>query len=142
LEKGSGNGPPRRRPTQHQYGIPQLWCDYDRHKRQFVRQPTLPASALPSKTKEPPAKGPKLAAHTEPASGADLRRRLAEYDARLAAQGVCRSGDLLAHVVQARARAGHPTDLSAWNGPAIQLALEAKKAFGASHRPPPKEEVA
>jgi hypothetical protein len=29
------------------YRLPQLWCDYDPHKRQFVRPPALPAAALP-----------------------------------------------------------------------------------------------
>src|SRR5262249_43557252 len=40
------------------YRLPQQWCDYDPHKRQFVRPPALPASALPPKKAEParPAK--------------------------------------------------------------------------------------
>jgi hypothetical protein len=29
------------------YRLPQQWCDYDPHKRQFARTPTLPAWALP-----------------------------------------------------------------------------------------------
>src|SRR5262245_27040846 len=29
------------------YRLPQQWCDYDAHKRQFARTPTLPAWALP-----------------------------------------------------------------------------------------------
>src|SRR5579884_4000770 len=29
------------------YRLPQLWCDYDPAKRQFVRPPALPAAALP-----------------------------------------------------------------------------------------------
>ena len=127
------------------YRLPSQWCDYDSHKRQFVRTPTLPASALPSRKKEEPAKpakqqpaatGPKLAAHTMPANGADLLRRLHDYDARLAAQGVCDPGDLVKHVVQAGVKAGHGADLASWSGPAIQLAVEQTKAFEASHRKP------
>jgi hypothetical protein len=29
------------------YRLPQIWCDYDPHKRQFVCPPTLPPAALP-----------------------------------------------------------------------------------------------
>jgi hypothetical protein len=138
------------------YRLPQLWCDYDAHKRQFVRPPTLPASALPARKKEAPAeptRKPKLAAsdtpHTVPstglpANGADLERRLSDYDARLAAQGVCRAGELVKHVVQAGVNAGYAPDLAAWAGPAIQLAIEETRAFEASRRkkPVPKKEVA
>jgi hypothetical protein len=130
------------------YRLPQMWCDYDSHKRQFVRPPALPAAALPAKKKAEPApqpreskpaaaKGPKLAVHAMPSSGADLQRRLADYDARLAKQGVCRPGDLVKHVVQAGVKAGLAADLSAWNGPAIQLAIEETKAFEAGRRQPP-----
>jgi hypothetical protein len=133
------------------YRLPQLWADYDSHKRQFVRPPALPASALPARPApavkpvkaQPAAKGPKLAAHALPANGADLQKRLSDYDARLAAQGVCKSGDLIKHVVQAGVKAGHPDDLSAWSGPAIQLAVEVTRAFEAGRRPQPaRKEVA
>jgi hypothetical protein len=136
------------------YRLPSQWCDYDTHKRQFVRPPTVPAPALPAKpTKEQPARapkaqpaarGPKLAAQTVPSNGADLQRRLADYDARLASQGVCRPGELVQHVVQAGVKAGHDADLSTWSGPAIQLAIEQTKAFEAAQRKPaaPKKEVA
>jgi hypothetical protein len=133
------------------YRLPQLWADYDPHKRQFVRPPTLPASALPARAArepkparaQPAAKGPKLSAHALPANGADLQRRLSDYDARLAAQGVCRPGDLIKHVVQAGVKAGHSADLTAWSGPAIQLAVEETRTFEASRRPQPvRKEVA
>jgi hypothetical protein len=135
------------------YRLPSQWCDYDPHKRQFVRPPTVPASALPPKKKDEPArpakaqpaaKGPKLAAHTMPANGADLQRRLHDYDARLAAQGVCAAGELVKHVVQAGVKAGYGPDLSAWVGPAIQFAVEQTKAFEAGHRKPaaPRKDVA
>ncbi len=127
------------------YRLPQQWCDYDPHKRQFARTPALPAFALPPKKQEPAkpskvapaaAKGPKLAAHTLPANGTDLLRRLQDYDARLAAQGVCQPGELVKHVVEAGARAGYGADLSTWSGPAIPFAVEQTKAFEASHRKP------
>ncbi len=132
------------------YRLPQMWADYDSHKRQFVRPPALPAPYASHKShgshesQKPAAKKPKLAAHALPANGADLQKRLSDYDARLAAQGVCRPGDLIKHVVQAGVKAGHPADLGAWDGPAIQLAVEETKRFEASRRPQaaPKKEVA
>jgi hypothetical protein len=140
------------------YRLPQLWADYDSHKRQFVRPPTLPAFALPhhdGATRRrgdgvkkpdvltPPARRSVTPSLKLPANGADLQRRLSDYDARLAAQGVCRPGDLIKHVVEAGVKAGHPADLTAWSGPAIQLAVEETKSFEAGRRPqPPRKEVA
>lgn len=149
------------------YRLPQQWCDYDPHKRQFVKPPTLPTSVLPPTKKEPaqpvmrkeepkPAKAapakpqpaavqaPKLAAHGLPANGADLQRRLYEYDARLAAQSICRQGDLVKHVVQAGVKAGYDSDLAAWSGPAIQFAVEQTKAFETARRQSqaPRKDVA
>jgi hypothetical protein len=128
------------------YRLPSQWCDYDPHKRQFARTPTLPASALPARKKPEPvaARGPKLAAHTMPANGADLLRRLNDYDARLAAEGVCQAGDLVKHVAQAGVKAGYDPDLCNWSGAAIQFAVEQTKVFEASHRKPavPRKDVA
>src|SRR5579885_2737964 len=129
------------------YRLPQLWCDYDAHKRQFVRPPALPVAALPARKKEEPArparepkpaaKGPRLAGQRVPADGAELARRLSDYDARLAAQGVCRAGELLKHIVQAGVKAGYAADLASWSGPAILLAVEETKAFEAGRRKKP-----
>lgn len=134
------------------YRLPALWVDYDPHKRQFVRPPTLPAAALPKKAEPEPVaarpapktaaakkEGPKIAAGTLPANGADLHRRLTDYDARLAAQGICAPGDLVKHVVQAGVKAGYDNDLATWTGPAIQLAVEETRAFEASRRKPRKD---
>jgi hypothetical protein len=135
------------------YRLGAQWADYDPHKRQFVRPPQLPASALPPRpAKElvaPAAPAPRKAAgkltrQGIPADGADLQRRLAAYDARLAGLGVCKPGDLLAHVAAAGKQAGYDPDLSAWSGPAIALAVEETKAFEARCRKqqPRKKDVA
>ncbi len=86
----------------------------------------------------------KTAVHALPANGEELQRRLYDYDAKLAAQGLCERGALVKHVVAAGARAGHHSDLSSWSGPAIQLAVEETKAFAASarQRQPEKKDVA
>jgi hypothetical protein len=138
------------------YRLPQLWCDYDPQKRQFARTPALPTSALPRSTKavaglkelpkpvEPPkpaeprrpaAREAKATAEasrptqTLPANGADLQRRLYDYDARLAKEGVCPAGALVKHVVQCGVKAGFEADLATWSGQAIQLAVEETRKF-------------
>jgi len=134
------------------YRLPAQWVDYDPRKKQFARTPTLPPEALPPAVKKPVGeKGKKLqpaatvrlapaqvkAAEAAPArsgpglpaNGAELQRRLYDYDARLAKQGVCRAGDLVKHVVQAGVKAGYEADLAAWSGPAISLAVEETKVF-------------
>jgi hypothetical protein len=64
-----------------------------------------------------------------PANGIELQRRLHDYDARLAQQGVCQPGELVKHIVQAGVKAGYEADLATWNGPAIAQAVEEARAF-------------
>jgi len=139
------------------YRLPSQWVDYDPQRRQFVRPPVLPASALPAReasgkkapaaaAKAAPAPAPapeppaprkpvrKPAAHTRPANGAELQRRLYDYDARLANQGLCQRGALVKHVVAAGTKAGYDADLATWSGDAIELAAEETRKFEAQAR--------
>jgi hypothetical protein len=127
------------------YRLPNQWMDYDAQRRQFQKTPTLPAWALPANKErspqssaeqpETPGKAPaKMTGHGLPANGAELQRRLYDYDARLAAEGVCQRGDLVKHVVQAGTKAGFDSDLASWIGPAISLAVDETKAFEARAR--------
>ena len=75
-----------------------------------------------------------MTGHGLPANGAELQRRLYDYDARLAAEGVCQRGDLVKHVVQAGTKAGYDPDLASWIGPAISLAVDETKVFEARAR--------
>src|SRR5262245_27892377 len=114
------------------YRLPQQWVDYDSHKRQFVKTPSLPPSVLPrpkseirnpksetnpksesrnAKTEPPRNAAAKANGTALPANGEELHRRLTAYDARLSAQGLCQPGDLVKHVVQAGIKAGHEPDL-------------------------------
>ncbi len=133
------------------YRLPAQWVDYDPHKKQFTRTPTLPPSAVPAKAtpnalpavgkargaerpepklpSPPYGEGPKL-----PANGPELQRRLYEHDARLAKKGVCQPGELVKHVVAAGVKAGFDADLATWSGPAIALAVEQTRAFEARAR--------
>ncbi len=125
------------------YRLPAQWADFDPAKRQFLRLPALPAHALPRRAAG--AEGARSrGGKTLPANGADLERRLAEYDKRLAGQGLCQPGELIRHVVQAGEQAGHGSDLKGWSGPAIQLAADQTKVFEARCREQatPKKDVA
>jgi hypothetical protein len=130
LEKGSGHGLPRWRPTQHLYRLPSQWVDYDPRKKQFAKTPTLPPSALPKPKKSAALKN----GATMPANGVELQRRVHDYDARLAQQGVCQAGELVKHIVQAGVKAGYEADLATWTGPAIALAVGEARAFEARLR--------
>lgn len=134
------------------YRLPAQWVDYDPAKKQIVRPPQLPAFAVPA-AKEPDPKTTKTGPKTTriepaapkaeepaakptglPADGAELHRRLQDYDAKLAAQKVCPRGALLAHVTQAGVKAGYSANLTEWAGAAIAFAVEAVKEFDQSAR--------
>ena len=129
------------------YRLPSQWVDYDAQKKRFAATPTLPPSALPKPKKS--AAPVRLKAETAPSAavkndsgksavksgpampvnGAELQRRVHDYDARLAQQGVCQPGELVKHIVHAGVKAGYEADLAAWSGPAIALAVEEARAF-------------
>lgn len=116
------------------YRLPSQWVDYDPQRRQFAKTPSLPDFALPKKQKTPAvekkaAAQPRTALHTLPANGAELQRRLYDYDGRLAKLGMCQAGELVKHVVQAGTKAGYDADLATWSGAAIALAVEETKVF-------------
>lgn len=122
------------------YRLPAQWLDYDPARRQFARTPTLPDWALPKGDRPalpmPQPRPPRRPAaqsgtHRMPATGAELERRLAEYEVRLVDEGRCQPGELLAHVISVGADAGYPAELSEWSGPALQLAVRAVKSFEA-----------
>ncbi len=141
MEKGCSRAVPRWPPTlplkraavkfgvgRYLYRLPSQWVDYDPQKRQFVRTPKLPPAALPRRPLPVPVQ-PRAAAPKPPANGAELRERLQKYEDRLVKQNLCQPGELVNFIVQAGVQAGYDADLSAWEGPAIQLAVEQTKTF-------------
>jgi hypothetical protein len=112
------------------YRLPSQWVDYDARKRQFAKTPALPPSALPMPKKPAATKN----GTAMPTNGIELQRRVHDYDARLAKQGMCQAGELVKHIVQAGVKAGYEADLAAWAGPAIALAVEEARAFEARSR--------
>ncbi len=120
------------------YRLPAQWVDYDPKKRQFVKTPALPAFVQPAKPKPEPASKPKekparpaaqAVLHTRPASGAELKERLVNFDEKLAKEGLCQRGDLLKHVREAGRKAGYPEELAEWADAAIDLAVDEGKQF-------------
>src|SRR5579871_4583429 len=123
------------------YRLPSQWVDYDPHKKQFAKTPTLPPSALPrtkksitteeKREKEKTAPQVRLNAQSAstapvknnaekasaktsaamPANGVELQRRVYDFDARLAQQGMCEAGEMVKHIVQAGVKAGYESDL-------------------------------
>lgn len=126
------------------YRFPSQWIDYDPKAKKFTQEPKIPDFAKPKPAAaKPPAnktdKGPSAPPPTKnapPANGLELRGRLLSYDAKLAGQGLCENGDLMAHVVQMGVRAGYEADMTTWSGQAILLAAEETKAFEAQRRDP------
>jgi hypothetical protein len=127
------------------YRLPSQWMDYDPQRRQFTRTPTIPAWAQPAAQKSVPTPpnqsaptpqrpAAKLSSSTMPASGEELQKRLYDYDARLASDGVSARGELVKHVVQAGVKAGYDSDLATWSDPALHLAVEETKKFEAAAR--------
>jgi hypothetical protein len=103
---------------------------------------TKPAAATPPVTEAPPAKAESRAARSIPATGEELHRRLHDKDTLLAREGLCKPGDLVKHVAQAGDKAGFGSDLLAWTGPAIQLAIEETRTFESRLRQMRTREVA
>ena len=115
------------------YRLPSQWVDYDPQKRQFARTPKLPASALPRPQAAAAAKSSGAKTSSLPADGAELLQRLQHYEEQLVKNDQCRPGELLAFISEAGLAVGYAPDLTTWQGPAIQLAVDQTKAFKERH---------
>ncbi len=154
------------------YRLPQQWVDYDAKAKRIAQPPTLPAWAMPGegrgtrgegrgkKNEEPkpimvkkvevddPRPSPLVPRPSSrpllPANGAELVKRLQDYEAKLVAQGTCARGALIQHVTQAGVKAGYGAALESWSGPAFTLAAEETRKFEAQARqhPAPRKDVA
>src|SRR5262249_23140873 len=129
-----------------------VWVGFDPQKKRLTETPRLPAWALPAAPRlaatPEPAKGkaekkePKKPAEKEsarggksiPQNGDELRRRLYDYDERLAKRGSSSRGGRVKRGVRAGPAQGYEPDLSPGAGPAILLAVEETKNFEARAR--------
>jgi hypothetical protein len=124
------------------YRLPAQWVDYDPHKRQLVRTPTLPPFALPKRltvatrpggdVSEPKSLTPRKGAakaHRMPADGEELLKRLQDYEAKLVEEGVCEKGALVRHITEAAEKAGFGAEVATWTKPVIALAAKETRTF-------------
>jgi hypothetical protein len=120
------------------YRLPAQWVDYDPHKRQFVRPPTLPPSALPARVAKdtPPQGTPAQAAPPAPAANGSsgFKARLIEFDGRLAGLGLCRPGQCYQQVQAEAVKAGLPFDPASWNESQQSVGLGLARAFEAARK--------
>ncbi len=113
------------------YRLPSQWVDYDPQKKQIVRPPVLPVFAQP---KPKSVVAVDASDHRRPANGTELRQRLLDYEAKLIANGVCQSGELVGHVVDAGKLAGFDIALENWDKAGIDLAARETRRFEAKRR--------
>lgn len=109
------------------YRLEPQWVDYDPQRKRIVGRPTpCPAGKPVARLTARPVE--------LPADGAELAERLTACDGKLAAEGVCKRGELLAHLKTAGRKAGYSADLADWSGPAIAFASDEVKRFLAARR--------
>ena len=84
------------------YRLPAVWVDYDPRKKQLVKLPTLPAWALPGRAKAGAGATEGTAAPAPagrvPRNGAELEKRLREWDKRAADRGYLKAGELEGYI--------------------------------------------
>lgn len=120
------------------YRVPPQWADYDKQKRQFTTKPVIPgpAPARPVQKEAPPA-APQQAQQPAPLplprDATELKKRLEDYDARLAGTGFCAPGELVAYVRDGLS-AAHGEDMTKWPKSIIRSAVEEIEVFKAKKR--------
>ncbi len=120
------------------YRMKPQWVDYDPQKRRFLGQPAL-APAPQAGLKELPPRQQAAAdsgvqPRALPQTGPELVERLKRHDQKLTAEGVIRSGALVAHVLGELKRAGMPSDPRHWDAQTIQAAVASARAYDTAVR--------
>jgi hypothetical protein len=124
------------------YHLTPQWVDYDSQRKQFKSRPKLPTWAVPQNVNGAVRAEPKpdIKAHAFPEDGAELERRLANYDQDLAEEGLFPAGELWAYILETVSKAGpkpgatYGTDPRTWPARAIELAIKETKTFEAKAR--------
>jgi hypothetical protein len=127
------------------YHFPKQWVGYDPDRRCFTETPTIPDWALPtdqsSRTQVPPPPTPDQAAtvvransqstnpNGGPSDGRALFTWLKQQERTLVEDHRCRPGELVEHVAQAGAAAGHGTQIVRWAPLAVRFGVNAASEF-------------
>jgi hypothetical protein len=86
------------------YRLPNQWVDYDPQRKQFKSTPKLPGEALP---RPHSSQGP-------PRTGAELLARLAGFEPKLVAEGLCQPDALREYLVREAAKIGLKQPIAEW----------------------------
>lgn len=103
------------------YQRPPQWEDFDPATGKFLKTPVLilPTVALATKAKR-----------ELPATGRELYHRLVSKEAVLVKKGVCKKGELIAHIVKAGVWMKWPSTIVQWNSmDQIRFAAKETKSF-------------
>lgn len=87
------------------------------------------------------AEPPKSNGNGKGIGGAELAKRIKDKDASLAAEGRCKAGEFLNHVVRAGLGQGFSPDLAQWPKTGLAIAVAATKEFEKQHPVPPAREA-
>lgn len=110
------------------YRLEPQWVDYDPQRKRIV------GKLAPAPAPRPVARLTARPTVQLPADGAELQERLYACDDRLSAAGLCRPGELMAHLAVAGRKQGYGPDLADWSGPAIAFAAAETRRFEAARR--------
>lgn len=91
-------------------------------QEQRARPKSQGPAPAPQQPKEPPPTGEAFA------------HRLHDYEGKLVGEGVCKVGELIRHVADVCAKAGHGDNLATYGEAAVKLAAEETKKFEAAAR--------
>lgn len=123
------------------YRLASQWVDYDSSKKCFVRTPSLPKDLYdPPKVVaqtpavKPPAQKAKTANSGLPANGTEFQRRLYDYDAQLANEGIIQKGELVTYIQEQGGLEGWSSDLTKWQKSDFVVAAELTKKFESDRR--------
>jgi len=112
------------------------WVDYDPQRKQLVGTPRLEPSAPgrgADSLRDPAAAKPTgQNAPAPPPAKKDFVTGLQEYDARLAAKGLIRAGELVKHVAAEGKQFNWPADMSRWSQEQVDGARDEVKRFEAA----------
>lgn len=124
------------------YSLPKQWVGYDPRKKQLTDIPSLPAWALPedeSRGSRPEVVQPvdsRAASASngnghvgQPRSGRELFRWLREQEQALVADGLVQAGELVDHIAQFGAEAGHGDRIVKWGSAGVALGFAEAERF-------------
>lgn len=113
------------------WNMPRQWVDYDPVKKVLLQTPQVPDWAVPGGEGQGPTV-PMSAVSDKPKrslTGAELERKLVEYDRMLSDAHLIKQGELISHMREQGRVAGAGENFELWNGGEINAAVAEAKDF-------------